>query len=200
MITSTRWSTEDFLSETETVTALAETLFNWCLTFEEKNVVCQKCFPLFNHLGAFSHQSNCFCGFFILLSSILLLQLPVVLNKLTPVFIACFILCEACCNKNIWLIHLFHLPSTVVFLDVVIIRQRCQHKVPLQDAVRHREHHGADTQTHKTHTSAPETGSRVLGRENVLAHLPGSSKYTETGRPVDSANTNKPWKHKYHLI
>lgn len=26
------------------------------------------------------------------------------------------------------------------------------------------------------------------------AHLPGSSKYMETGRPVDSANTNIPWR------
>lgn len=25
-------------------------------------------------------------------------------------------------------------------------------------------------------------------------YLPGSSKYIEMGRPVDSANTNKPWR------
>ncbi len=26
------------------------------------------------------------------------------------------------------------------------------------------------------------------------AYLPGSSKYIEIGRPVDSANANKPWR------
>lgn len=51
--------------------------------------------------------------------------------------------------------------------------------------------------THKIRRSVAKSGTIILiceHSENKHAHLPGSSKYIDTGRPVDSANNSKPWR------
>lgn len=50
--------------------------------------------------------------------------------------------------------------------------------------------------THKTHGSVAESGTIILScvpSAKKYTHLPGSSRYIDTGRPVDSANNSKPW-------
>lgn len=93
-------------------------------------------------------------------------------------------------------------PLCVALTLAWIVRKCSQHKVSFQDTVCHWEHHRTDRQKN-THTQSKimqikyEINKSVLlvfARVSVSAHLPGSSKYIEIGRPVDSANTNRPWR------
>lgn len=73
-----------------------------------------------------------------------------------------------------------------------------QHKVPLQDTVCYwKNNRTENTHTHNVEVSAlwlQVTKKKKKGWYDT--YFPGSSKYIETGRSVDSANSNKPWRKK----